>query len=441
MFLTVVTDKARCRSLLLNGRMRLMSDYSFIKEVVKEKPVNKKAFFTRVVLLILGAILFGTIAALTFVNVLPQAAEHLTAKKETPQLNINENQQSKGGEDALLAEAEDAEKETQVIEVPAELGLSDYKQFYQDMVEASQTASKSVVTVNGITDNMDWFNNTYENQSQISGIIIANTSQELFILTEYRGVENADRLQVTFWDGTAVEASYQKHDSNTGLCVLKTAASGIKSSTMSSLVTAPLGNSYGAKQGDPIMALGSPMGYSDFMAFGMLTSVSNEVSAWDSNYTILTTDIVGTREGSGILLNLDGEIIGIILQSYAGSSNMVTCLGVSEIADLMESLSNNKERPCIGIKGQDVTEEIAKGTGIPVGIYVNEVQVDSPAMVAGVMNGDVITEVEGQTVKNMNEYTRMVEKCRPNEVIKLTVMRMGAEGYAKIVFDVTVGAL
>ena len=116
------------------------------------------------------------------------------------------------------------------------------------------------------------------------------------------------------------------------------------------------------------MALGSPMGYSDSMAFGMLTSVSNEVSAWDSDYTLLTTDIVGTKEGSGVLLNLDGEIIGVILQSYSGGSNMVTCVGVSEIAGLMETLSNNKDRPYIGIRGQAVTEEIADKTGIPVGI-------------------------------------------------------------------------
>ena len=93
------------------------------------------------------------------------------------------------------------------------------------------------------------------------------------------------------------------------------------------------------------------------------------------------------------MLNLDGEIIGVILQSYSGGSNMVTCVGVSEIAGLMETLSNNKDRPYIGIRGQAVTEEIADKTGIPVGIYVSEVQVDSPAMLAGCMNGDVITEM------------------------------------------------
>lgn len=162
-----------------------MNDYSFIKEVIKEKPFDKKAFFTKAALIVLGAVLFGIIAAITFVSVLPGAAAGMGVGREVPQLNIDEDLSQE--EEAPAAGEEEAQESTQIIEVPAELGLSDYKQFYQDMVAASRTASRSVVTVTGITDNMDWFNNTYENQSQLSGMIIANTSQDLFILTEYRG--------------------------------------------------------------------------------------------------------------------------------------------------------------------------------------------------------------------------------------------------------------
>ena len=417
-----------------------MNDYSFIKEVIKEKPFDKKTFFTKAALIVLGAVLFGVIAAITFVSVLPGAAAGMGVGREVPQLNIDDDLSLEEEASAVSEEGEEQES-TQIIEVPAELGLSDYKQFYQDMVAASRTASRSVVTVTGITDNMDWFNNTYENQSQLSGLIIANTSQDLFILTEYRGVEKTDRIQVTFWDDTAADAHLQRQDPNTGLCVLKIAVSDVENNTMSTLAAAPLGNSYGAKQGDPIMALGSPMGYSDSMAFGMLTSVSNKVSAWDSDYTLLTTDIVGAKEGSGVLLNLDGEIIGVILQNYSGGNDMVTCVGVSELTGLMQTLSGNKDRPSIGLRGQEVTEEIAEKTGIPVGLYVSEVQVDSPAMLAGCMNGDVITQVGNQTVKTMAEYSHMLQECRPGEVVKVTAMRKGADGYTEIVFDVTVGAL
>ena len=68
-----------------------MNDYSFIKEVIKEKPFDKKAFFTKAALIVLGAVLFGIIAAITFVSVLPGAAAGMGVGREVPQLNIDED--------------------------------------------------------------------------------------------------------------------------------------------------------------------------------------------------------------------------------------------------------------------------------------------------------------------------------------------------------------
>ncbi|MDA6987421.1 hypothetical protein OSM86_26030, partial [Escherichia coli] len=65
------------------------------------------------------------------------------------------------------------------------------------------------------------------------------------------------------------------------------------------------------------MAVGSPVGYSDSIAYGVVTSVTNKISALDNEYNLLTTDILGSTDGSGILVNLDGEIVGIIAQSYS----------------------------------------------------------------------------------------------------------------------------
>ena len=415
-----------------------MSDYSFIKEVIKEKPINKKTLLVKLVILLVGAIIFGVAAAYVFANALPSFQEKVESKKDS-RVNIEEeNPPENTDTDSQTAEQT---QEAKVVEVPAELGLTDYKKFYQDMVEISQTASKSMGTVIGITDNMDWFNNTYENQRQISGLIIARTSQEIYILTEYRGVEKVDRIQVTFCDDTTVDARFQKTDPNTGLTVLKIPLAEIDQTTLEQLITAPLGSSYSTAQGNPVMAMGSPMGYSDSIAFGVVTSVSNKVSTLDTEYTILTTDILGSKEGSGILLDLEGKIVGVILQGYSNDGNTVTAIGISEIKALMETLSNNGELPYIGIKGQDVTSDISEKTGIPKGVYVNEVQTDSPAMLAGIMSGDVIIKVKSGEVETMTEYTKALEKCRAGEVVSVTAMRKGAEGYAEIVFDVTVGAL
>ena len=108
------------------------------------------------------------------------------------------------------------------------------------------------------------------------------------------------------------------------------------------------------------------MGYSDSVAYGVITSVTNKISTLDTEYNLLTTDINGSGEGSGVLINLDGEIIGIIAQSYSTEDkDIITALAVSQIKDLIESLSNDEARPYIGIKGQDVTAQISHRTGIP----------------------------------------------------------------------------
>ena len=83
----------------------------------------------------------------------------------------------------------------------------------------------------GITSEMDYFNQNYENQKQISGLLVAENEQDLFILTEYRVVENVQRIQVTFYDGSVVDAIYQRHDANTGLTVLRVSLADLDEST------------------------------------------------------------------------------------------------------------------------------------------------------------------------------------------------------------------
>ncbi len=75
--------------------------------------------------------------------------------------------------------------------------LRNYEVLYQDMLEVTEKPKRALVTVIGITNQMDYFNQNYENQQQISGLIVADNGQDLFILTEYRIVENVkDRFRL-----------------------------------------------------------------------------------------------------------------------------------------------------------------------------------------------------------------------------------------------------
>lgn len=415
-----------------------MSDYSFIKEVIKEKPLNKKRLFTMFGVLIVAAVLFGGIAAFTFAYVLPYAQDSAEARKKPGKVDIvtDDEELSAVTPTPVLQEQEVT---PEVVEVPAEIGLAEYKHIYEEMKAVSQNAQASIVTVIGIKNEVDYFNNAYDSPGQLlSGLIIANNSKELLILTEYRVVEGVDQIQVTFANNVTVDAQYQKHDPNTGLTTLKIPLENVDQDTMNAIVEAPLGNSYGLNQGEPVIALGSPMGYSDSIAFGVVTSVTNTISTVDTEYSLLTTDIQGSEAGSGVLVNLDGEIVGMIVQDYSTQNNAVTALSISRIKKLIETLSNNGVLPYVGITGLEVTETISKNEGIPQGIYIKDMEPDSPAAQAGMWNADVIVKVGDESVATIAEYHTQLESCKIGEAVQITVMRKGAENYEGIVFDVIV---
>lgn len=416
--------------------------YKFIKETIKKDPPDRRKWILRCLLFVCAAVAFGLIAAMTFAVAEPKfsAAVNGGEKVDIP----SDEEPVPESEVTLQAESAATPSPTPTpTQAPAqEITLEDYENLYQEMLAATEIPKRSLVTVIGIVNQMDYFNQNYENQQQITGLIVAEKGQDLLIMTEYRIVEQVERIQVTFWDSSTVDAIYQRHDANTGLTVLKVELAQLSEATRDGMELAPLGNSYSVSQGDPVLAIGSPMGYSDSVAYGVVTSVTNKISTLDTEYNLLTTDILGSPEGSGILINLEGEIVGIIAQTYSSDSkNIVTALAISQIKSLIESLSNNEARPYIGIKGQDVTEELSQRTGIPKGVLVNSVAEDSPAVFAGIMEYDVIVQIGEEKVQTLKQYQEQLGKCSPGQTVKVTAMRKGAEGYAEMEFTVTIGEI
>ena len=415
-------------------------NYSFIREIVKKKPLDKRGLLRKILSLAGAAVLAGVVASFVFVWMVPVAERMVNGDSSRVSFPGDEEETSTSSQSVI-----DSSQPAQETPMPAsqpEIGLEEYRQLYKDMLAVAEKPKRALVTVVGISSEMDYFNQNYENQKQISGLLAADNGQDLFILTEYRVVENVERIQVTFYDGSTVEAIYQRHDANTGLTILKVGLSELEDSTREGIELAPLGSSYGVTQGEPVMAIGSPMGYSDSVAYGVITSVTNKISTLDTEYNLLTTDINGSGEGSGVLINLDGEIIGIIAQSYSTEDkDIITALAVSQIKDLIESLSNDEARPYIGIKGQDVTAQISHRTGIPKGVLVTAVQADSPAMLAGMKEYDVVVKIGEDEISSFRQYRDRLDQLTPGQTVILTAMRRGAEGYAEVEFEVTVGEI
>lgn len=191
-----------------------------------------------------------------------------------------------------------------------------------------------------------------------------------------------------------------------------------------------------------MLALGSPLGTNFSILTGNITSTSNSISTFDANYNVLTTDIVGSSQGSGVLVNLSGEVVGIVMQDYSsGDENTLTAISVSQLKDIIEKLSNGQDIPYLGLKLTSVTSDIEKEYDIPKGVYIKSVGIDSPAMAAGLQSGDVIVKIAGENVETAQAYKNVLSGQTPGDVVKITIKTPGAAGYVEIECSATVGVL
>lgn len=435
---------------IMSGSNNNDNEFSFIKEKIKDKPLNKKRIALKALMCIIMAIVFGIIASFTFVLTRPYFEEKMVKKEEPDKVEIPKDETSTDEAENTIAQVptENTTQETvQLEENPIvnpvyELELDDIETIYKKLNAVTKEADKFLVTVTGVTSDVDWFNDTLENTGQAAGIIVANNGQELLMLTNLNVVNNVEKITVTFIDGSTVEASAGKYDSNTQTAIVSVPLENIAETTMNSISVASLGNSYASCKGDVVISVGSPLGYNDSVTYGMLTSTSKSVTTIDANYRILTTDAVGSTNASGAVINLNGEVIGYIAPQYNADSSMgvITALAISDLKMIIEKLLNNEDIVYLGVKGSDVTVEIANQQQLPVGVYVVETTLDSPAMTAGIQNGDVITKIGDIDINSVRDLQNELGKYLSNQVISVVVKRQGIDEYKDINFTLTLGA-
>lgn len=413
---------------------RDFGEYNFIKETIKEKPMNRKMIISRIAAITAGAVLFGAVSAAVFAGVYPVISNKIEENKKPEKVDIDVEQ----------PEVTDKPEETPTPSLEPEslkgIKLEDYERIYEDVHQIAQKPLTAMTTVTGIREDADLLDNSYVRYGQSSGVIIAKTSAEIYVLTQESVLgKSENQVQVTFCDGSIAKGNLRKKDEGTGFAVVSVPFKNVSTEALTRISVASLGNSYSLIQGKPVIAIGSPTGYNETVAYGNIISVSNKVAVVDAEYNLLVTDILGSKEGSGVLLDTSGSVIGIITQSFGESTDtMVKALSVAQLKRLLADLSNGNEICYAGIYGQDVTESIAEQTGIPMGIYVDSVATESPAMIAGIQSADVIVELNGTEVTTMQKFSTELQKCKKDDKVPIRLMRKGNDGYEEMNFEIVI---
>lgn len=440
---------------------------NFMIEKIKQRPINKRRLIRRTLVTASMAVIFGLIACFTFLVLEPVISNWLYPEEKPEAIIFPEEHEEMLPEEMLeeyiqpspspspspapspepeeYIEPERVElDEEQVKEILDQvvLDIDDYQRLYKVMSDYVEQLRQCMVVVTGTNSNTDWFANVYESKSESSGTIIGNNGKELLILTDYNSVKKADHLTVTFYNNIRAEAQMMQYHTESGLAVLSVNLSVLNPDIVESLHIAELGYSTQRNLvGSPIVAMGSPMGSCGTVGYGMITSSGNTAILTDVNFNTIITDIYGSQNAGGVLFNMQGQIVGYITAGKAGSDmrNVISAYGISDLKLLISRLTEGSKIPYLGISGVDVPREANEQSQVPFGAYVREVDMDSPAMRAGIQSGDVIVGVGLLSVTNMRDYTDYLVRCNPKDTLTLRIMRQSQGEYKEMTFEVVVG--
>lgn len=414
---------------------RQLPKNEFVREKIKDKPKNYKRLWTKLLTAAGCGIVFALAAVLVMVLMFPTLREN--TQPQVPESQIYETQTQQVAQETQTQE--DTQDATEKIK---EFTIEDYQKVQTQLYAIGNVANKSIVTITSVVSDTDWFNNSYEREGQGSGTIVGDRGNKLMILTERKVIKDASKIRITFIDDTVAPAELVKYDANTGLALLSVAKDKMEDATLSLIRVMSMGSSNPVHKGSIVIALGSPLGTNYSILTGSITSTSNEISTQDSNYSVYTTDIVANKNASGILINTDGEMIGVVMQNYsAAATGALTAVDVSELDEMIQLLFASKDIPYLGAHISTVTDKISNTYGIPKGVYIKEVAMDSPAMNAGLQSGDVVVQIGDQDITTDDSYTQTVLGLTPGETYFVVFMREGSNGYKELTCEIEAGIL
>ena len=256
-----------------------------------------------------------------------------------------------------------------------------------------------------------------------SGIIIRHDG---YVVTNNHVIDGASEITVTTIAGQNFAAKVVGRDSRTDIAVLK-------ADNDTALPFAELGDSSTLRVGEMALAIGNPLReeLAGTLTVGYISAINRSMVIDGKQMTMLQTDAaINPGNSGGALLNMKGQVIGINTAKSTGYDveGLGFAIPINEAKPIIESIIQHgyvTGRVVIGLKGQTVTEAIAKANDLPVGVYIKEIVSGSAAEKAGLRTGDVITACDGQAVTTIDEINKIRDSHKVGETLTMQIDRNG----------------
>src|SRR4051794_33215405 len=337
------------------------------------------------------------------------------------------------------------------VSAPPQQGLS-VNQIYRK--DAPGVVVVTATTTTTTSNQFDPFGAPQQQQAQAlgSGFVIDKSGH---ILTNAHVVLNASKVQVAFGSTTAsrtYDAKVLGIDRSTDVAVLKVDA------PSEALTPLALGNSTDVQVGDPVVAIGNPLGEARTATTGIVSAVNRDIGSLQGNVQIrgaIQTDAaINHGNSGGPLINGQGQVIGITSQILSDDPNnpqsgnigigfAVPINTVKTVAD--QIIANGKaQHTYLGILGSELTPTLAQALnlGVDHGVLIGKVEAGSPAAKAGLkagttqatiqgqtmtLGGDIITSIDGKDIHTFDDLSGGISAKKPGDTVQLGIYRDGKQ--------------
>lgn len=285
--------------------------------------------------------------------------------------------------------------------------------------KASEKVSDSVVGILCYSDDVPDQADTTTASSQGSGIIF---SQDGYVITNAHVIGNsktAYAIRVVTSDGKVYKAGVVGYDSRTDIAILKM-------DDAKGLTPATFGDSSQLEVGQDIIVVGNPGGldYQNTTTKGVISALDRKLSTSSLTKYIQTDAAINPGNSGGPLVNYYGQVVGIttskiVSETYEGMGFAIPSQTVKSIVDTLVKNGYVEGRVKIGISGIAVTSDQASNYNIPQGIYVQSIVSGGPCDGTSLKEGDIITEVDGETITSFADVYAILETHKPGDKIKV----------------------
>lgn len=421
------------------GNMGSMQGYEEYKANKQQNNGDKKknsGIGKRIAAVALSAVLFGAVAGGTMYGV------NYAANKINP-IQSNSNVEIPTVSTGMSSTTTDYDAGSSAVST-------------MNVTDVAKAALPAMVQLTGTTtvtsSSYFGYGQSYEANTSGTGIIVGKSDTELLILTNAHVIESVNNLSCTFADGESVSATVKGSKSDKDVAVVAVTLNDIKSSTLSSIAIAELGDSDDVVVGQDVVAIGNALGEGQSVTNGIISALDRSITVNNVTFEglFMTNAAINSGNSGGALLNSDGKVIGINFAktSEDGVEGMAYSIPISNVRELIDSLMNRQtrtkvasgEQGYLGIAAIDITSTMASYYGYPQGIQIRTVESGSAAEKAGLGKYDIVVSFDDQTVSSMTGLQSLMQYYKAGETVTVQYYHLEGNQYVLKSVDVVLGS-